>query len=64
MKVTKSVLNEIKRSARYYWLEGRQGLDDTELIVYSYLRAMEMILKLEGIEYDLPTKNEAINEED
>ena len=63
MKVTKSTLNEIKQAARYYWLEGRHGLDAAELVVYSYLKATEQVLKME-VEFDLPIKSEAINEED
>lgn len=63
MKVDKSALYRIKDAARAHWLEGGHGLDGAELVVYSYLKAIEQILKVE-FTYDLPKKTESITDED
>lgn len=60
--VTKSMLSQIKADARAYWLEGRHGLDDGELAAYSYLRAIELVLKI-NFNFDLPEKVDTPSEE-
>lgn len=62
MKVTQKELNSIKDHARAVWLEGKHGLDPTELIVYSYLIATELVLKV-TFDFDLPRKVDKEGEE-
>ncbi len=61
--VTKTILNEIKDTARAHWLEGRDGLDGAELVAYSYLRAIEVVLRID-FNFDLPIRVDRVSEED
>jgi hypothetical protein len=53
MKVDKVFLSKLKSMAIHNWKDGCFGLDETELVVYSYVKALETMLKL-NLTYDLP----------